>query len=184
MRFSTSVLLLPLPVTFAIIPPPRVPKAISNSWIVRLKEGAVFSQVLPPLFNITQVQPINFYSIGSLKALSLDSVGDDLISTVLALTEVESIEPNSEVFISANVVQKDAPWGLARLSHHNNTVNGGNETGEYVFDETAGAGTCSYVVDTVSLSIPASFFSLKYIGYIRLSPRVPRSRHLGTELRG
>lgn len=40
------------------------------------------------------------------------------------------------------IAQQDAPWGLARISHR--------ATGEttYVYDESAGEGTCAYIIDT------------------------------------
>lgn len=48
--------------------------------------------------------------------------------------------------------QEDAPWGLARLS---NTEPGSTT---YTYDESAGAGTCAYVVDTgVDATHPVSF---------------------------
>jgi hypothetical protein len=44
--------------------------------------------------------------------------------------------------ISAVVSQTGAPYGLARLSN----ARPGSTT--YSYDDTAGAGTCSYVIDT------------------------------------
>lgn len=44
--------------------------------------------------------------------------------------------------ISATVTQSNAPWGLARLSNSRP----GSTT--YRYDDSAGAGTCSYVIDT------------------------------------
>lgn len=40
------------------------------------------------------------------------------------------------------VQQADAPWGLARLSHRDN----GSQT--YLYDASAGQGTCAYILDT------------------------------------
>lgn len=40
------------------------------------------------------------------------------------------------------VTQSDAPWGLGRISH---TEPGSSE---YVYDSSAGDGTCSYIIDT------------------------------------
>ncbi len=44
--------------------------------------------------------------------------------------------------IDAYVTQTNAPWGLARISSR--TPGAQN----YVYDETAGAGTCTYILDT------------------------------------
>jgi hypothetical protein len=43
--------------------------------------------------------------------------------------------------INAYVTQSSPPWGLARISHRSGTAS-------YVYDNTAGAGTCAYIVDT------------------------------------
>jgi subtilisin family serine protease len=43
---------------------------------------------------------------------------------------------------SAKITQANTPWGLGRISHRSK----GSTTYEY--DETAGAGTCAYIIDT------------------------------------
>lgn len=43
--------------------------------------------------------------------------------------------------INAYITQTGAPWGISRMSHKT-----GTDT--YVYDESAGSGTCAYVVDT------------------------------------
>lgn len=40
------------------------------------------------------------------------------------------------------VEQHDAPWGLARISHREKGTN------TYIYDDSAGEGTCAYVLDT------------------------------------
>lgn len=40
------------------------------------------------------------------------------------------------------VQQADAPWGLARLSHRE------NDSHTYLYDASAGQGTCAYILDT------------------------------------
>lgn len=44
--------------------------------------------------------------------------------------------------VTAYIEQPGSPWGLARISSR---LNGADK---YVYDESAGAGTCSYVIDT------------------------------------
>lgn len=44
--------------------------------------------------------------------------------------------------INDYVTQSSSTWGLSRISHHSRTATG------YIYDETAGAGTCSYIIDT------------------------------------
>ena len=65
-----------------------------------------------------------------------------LQSRILTLSQVDFIEQDAIVTISAT--QENADWGLARLS----STEPGTTT--YTYDDTAGAGTCAYVVDTVS----------------------------------
>ncbi|KAF2830370.1 elastase-like serine protease [Ophiobolus disseminans] len=55
---------------------------------------------------------------------------------------VEYIEFDSVMHTTDFVEQDDAPWGLARISSH---TPGGTT---YTYDETAGEGTCAYVIDT------------------------------------
>ncbi|KAF1976554.1 subtilase [Bimuria novae-zelandiae CBS 107.79] len=140
--FFTLSLALPATLVATTFSPLREPKSLEGSWIVQLKQGADMPDILTQLFEITKIQPTNLYSIGDFQALSLDGVSDQIISLVLALTAVESIESNSEVYTTANITQPDAPWNLARISHRSNTAI------EYIYDETAGAGSCTYVVDT------------------------------------
>ncbi len=40
------------------------------------------------------------------------------------------------------VTQSDAPWGPARISHRK------RGSTEYVYDESAGEGTCTYIIDS------------------------------------
>lgn len=56
--------------------------------------------------------------------------------------QVEYIEQDAIVTIAEYVTQSDVPWGLARISHREK----GHTT--YVYDETAGEGTCAYIIDT------------------------------------
>lgn len=49
------------------------------------------------------------------------------------------------------MTQYNAPWGLSRISHQN----GYGDT--YLYDNSAGQGTCAYVIDTgVDASHPVS----------------------------
>lgn len=56
--------------------------------------------------------------------------------------EVDYIEEDAVVSINAIVSQTSAPWGLTRLS---SKTTGGST---YRYDDSAGAGTCAYIVDT------------------------------------
>ncbi|PHH85859.1 hypothetical protein CDD83_11077 [Cordyceps sp. RAO-2017] len=64
------------------------------------------------------------------------------VKTLRDRPEVEFVEKDAVVTINAFAKQPGAPWGLGRISHREP----GNA--EYVYDSTAGAGTCSYIIDT------------------------------------
>ncbi|KAM3508136.1 hypothetical protein MY11210_006861 [Beauveria gryllotalpidicola] len=57
--------------------------------------------------------------------------------------DVEYIEQDSTVRLSAFTTQPRAPWGLARISRRQSNGSTG-----YTYDRSAGAGTCVYVLDT------------------------------------
>jgi hypothetical protein len=61
---------------------------------------------------------------------------------VLTATQVEYVEEEAIFTINTYVSQSGAPWGLGRISHKAK----GSTT--YVYDDSAGAGTCAYVIDT------------------------------------
>ena len=74
------------------------------------------------------------------------------------MVQVEFIERDSIVTTDAVITQPHPPWGLARLSSRT-----GNDT-EYRYHESAGEGTCVYILGTgvdgghpVSLSSPLPF---------------------------
>ena len=56
--------------------------------------------------------------------------------------QVEYIEQDSIFSINTYVTQTGAPWGLGRISHR------AKGSTSYVSDDSAGAGTCAYVIDT------------------------------------
>ncbi|KAI8935510.1 hypothetical protein NX059_008081 [Plenodomus lindquistii] len=57
-------------------------------------------------------------------------------------TDVEYVQQDSIVKVSAIETQYNATWGTARISHHKSNCT------TYSYDETAGEGTCAYVIDT------------------------------------
>lgn len=59
-----------------------------------------------------------------------------------SVPQVEYIEQDAVMTASDYVTQADVPWGLARISHR------GTGATSYVYDESAGEGTCSYIIDT------------------------------------
>jgi len=61
-----------------------------------------------------------------------------------SMAEVDSIGPNQIFYIAAPVTQTGAPYGLARVSRRSAV----QTPYTYTYDDTAGAGTTVYVIDT------------------------------------
>jgi subtilisin family serine protease len=64
-------------------------------------------------------------------------------ATAADTLQVEYIEQDAVITTQASITQTDdVPWGLARISHRAAGAT------SYVYDESAGEGTCSYIIDT------------------------------------
>lgn len=61
---------------------------------------------------------------------------------IFCLEQVEYVEEEAIFTINSYVSQSSAPWGIARLSQKS----AGSTT--YTYDDSAGEGTCAYVIDT------------------------------------
>ncbi|KAM3419909.1 hypothetical protein BST61_g3229 [Cercospora zeina] len=122
---------------------------IPGSWIARLEDGGVLSNVLGALRTTAQVEPKHEYSIGSFKGFAFDG-GDNVVEAIANLAGVLSIEPDSKVYASAPVTLNDralvqqspAEYGLVRISRR------ARGASSYIYDDSAGAGTFVYVIDT------------------------------------
>jgi len=87
-----------------------------------------------------------------------------LFTPLLIIPKVEFVEQDLVVTISGTVTQNGAPWNLARISSR--TLG----STEYRYDDTAGAGTCVYIIDTgVDGSHPVcvQFSSPDYLPYLQ-----------------
>lgn len=64
---------------------------------------------------------------------------------------IQSIEPDSLGHVDALVTQRDAPWGLQRISQEG-AINRPNEQTAldytYIYDESGGAGVDIYIIDS------------------------------------
>lgn len=56
--------------------------------------------------------------------------------------QVEFVEADTVLRTASYFEQSDAPWNLARISHREKGAD------NYIYEESAGEGTCVYVVDT------------------------------------
>ncbi|OTB09442.1 hypothetical protein M426DRAFT_256596 [Hypoxylon sp. CI-4A] len=153
MHFLKLLALLPLAVSAAptniterepVIP--RVVKGlIANRYIVKLKDDITADNVLAPFppdrlpsvgLKITHV-----YNAGGFKGFAIE-IDETLLGSLREHPNVEWIEQDAVVDINASVIQRRAPWGLGRISHRR------RRNTNYVYDSSAGEGTCAYVIDT------------------------------------
>ncbi|KAK9454448.1 peptidase S8/S53 domain-containing protein [Dipodascopsis uninucleata] len=68
------------------------------------------------------------------------------IEQIRAHPDVEYVERDSMVYASEVEIEKNAPWGLARISHRP-SLNFGTFN-KYLFDSEGGEGVTAYVIDT------------------------------------
>ncbi|KAJ9143501.1 Subtilisin-like protein [Pleurostoma richardsiae] len=129
------------PVERAPVIQPRGLQTIPNKYIVKMKEGVSVSSLDSALGKLGASNATHIYKAGAFKgfASKLDAA---TLEALQLHPDVEYIEQDAVVSINAYVSQTGAPWGLGRISHRAR----GSTT--YVYDNSAGAGTCAYVIDT------------------------------------
>ncbi|KAK4451325.1 peptidase S8/S53 domain-containing protein [Podospora aff. communis PSN243] len=134
----------PLPPSFPSPAPLLIPRSsIPGKYIIKLKESTPDLSLTSLLTTHPQnLTPTHTFHTPGFKGFAAP-LDDSALATLLASPEVDFIESDSTVSINGVAVQHRAPWNLARLS-----TRGGQSGDEYRYDESAGAGTCVYVVDT------------------------------------
>ncbi|KAI0900140.1 oryzin precursor [Annulohypoxylon nitens] len=140
MKFLGVLVTAPLAVFAAPILEARG-EAIPGKWIAVLKDSATNSLHTTFTGILGGSAPKHTYKIGGFHGYSI-SASDDAISSIANLDEVAYIEPDFKVSINTLTSQSSAPWGLARISSRKPGAS------EYLYDETAGIGTFSYIIDT------------------------------------
>ncbi|KAI1763090.1 peptidase S8/S53 domain-containing protein [Hypoxylon sp. FL1150] len=145
MRTTGALALLPLALasplkraTPAPVIKPRGAQLINGKYIVKMKAEAQVDSVQSSIQSVSSDADFVYNSskfkgfAGSLSAEELEALQNN--------DDVDFIEQDAVVTIQAT--QEDADWGLARLS----SSDPGSTT--YTYDDTAGEGTCAYVIDT------------------------------------
>ncbi|KAK7747782.1 hypothetical protein SLS62_008818 [Diatrype stigma] len=120
---------------------PRAPadQLIADKYIVKFKKGTVSASVEDAVSILAEGADHKYNTVFKGFAGTLDASALDLLR---AHPDVEYIEQDAIVTINAYTTQSGAPWGLGRISH----TDGGST--DYTYDDTAGAGTCAYIIDT------------------------------------
>ncbi|EAT81068.1 hypothetical protein HBI56_103670 [Parastagonospora nodorum] len=143
---SLTNLLLVVPAALAapVLLNTRQTDSISGSWIVRVNQQSVLSDVISQVTAAAGAGATkkHTYDFGGFKGFSIDGVSD-LTSIVANIAAIQSIERNTVVRTSALVTQDNVPsYGLARISSRKNGAT------SYIYDSSAGAGTYAYIIDT------------------------------------
>ncbi|KAK4234096.1 peptidase S8/S53 domain-containing protein [Achaetomium macrosporum] len=149
MHFPTALLAL-LPAAFAAptaepldkrapVIAAQAGRVVPGKYVVKLKEGASDDALDKAVSKLSKTDHV--YRGRKFKGFAGKLEGS-LLDEIRALPEVEYVEEEAVFTINTYVSQSSAPWGIARLSHKAR----GSST--YVYDDSAGAGTCAYVIDT------------------------------------
>ncbi|KAK3307784.1 peptidase S8/S53 domain-containing protein [Chaetomium strumarium] len=114
-------------------------RVVPGKYVVKLKEGASDDALEKAVKKLGKTDHV--YRGRKFKGFAGKLEGD-LLDEIRRLPDVEYVEEEAVFTINSYVSQSSAPWGIARISHKSR----GSTT--YVYDDSAGAGTCSYVIDT------------------------------------
>ncbi|KAI3332004.1 subtilase [Xylariaceae sp. AK1471] len=117
---------------------------IPGKWIVVMKESSELDAAFGKKRGVaveSLVTPRHFYSLGSFKAYAMDA-SDEIINKVAELDEVAFIEHDVMVGTTATASESNSPWGLARISSRTPNAT------TYVYDDSAGEGTYTYIIDS------------------------------------
>jgi len=109
---------------------------------MELKKRSVFDTDLEAFMGLKHT----FHVAGSLMGYA-GHFHEDVIEQIRRHPDVDYIEKDSEVrTMTDGVVEKNAPWGLARISHRE-SLSFGNFN-KYLYAEEGGEGVDAYVIDT------------------------------------
>ncbi|KAL6712152.1 hypothetical protein ACN47E_000029 [Coniothyrium glycines] len=114
--------------------------AIAGKYIVKLK-GDMSIQSTDDIKASVEATPDHEYTMSGFRGWA-GSLSAAEVAQLQALDDVEWIEEDAVVHTQAVVTQFNATWGLTRISHREKGAS------SYLYDSSAGEGTCSYIIDT------------------------------------
>ncbi|KAK3326693.1 peptidase S8/S53 domain-containing protein [Apodospora peruviana] len=118
---------------------PRGVEIVPGKYIVKFKSGASEEAVTTAVGKLKK-KADHVYK-GAFKGFA-GAIDGATLESIQSNPDVDYIEAEAIFKINTYVSQTGAPWGLGRISHRAP----GSTT--YVYDDSAGAGTCAYVIDT------------------------------------
>ncbi|KAL1839978.1 hypothetical protein VTJ49DRAFT_941 [Mycothermus thermophilus] len=140
MQLFTLAALLPFVLAAPVIQKPGA-QLVPDQFIVKLKDGASERALQDALRHVKAGNLKHSYRNTRFKGFAA-KLTREALDAVRNLPEVEYIEQDAVVRTNAIVTQENVPWGLARISHRETLAT------SYVYDDSTGEDTCSYIVDT------------------------------------
>ncbi|RWA10537.1 hypothetical protein EKO27_g4567 [Xylaria grammica] len=116
-------------------------KAIPGKWIVVMKEDYDASSTKRDITIESLVAPRHTFSMGKFNAYAIDT-SDKMVNEIAKLEEVAYIEPDVMVETATTASETNSPWGLARISNREPNAS------SYIYDDSAGEGTYTYIIDS------------------------------------
>lgn len=141
-RFLSLLAVLP-----AVIAAPtrrQEPEIIPDQFLIQAAPGQSFEALVADVasvLNVTDFTPDQEFHIGGFEGLRINAP-QEVADRINALDSVERIEQDVMVEIQAVVSQPNPPYGLARISSRT------RGSTSYRYDDSAGAGTFVYIMDT------------------------------------
>lgn len=156
MRFIFSLFAL-LPAVFtAPIEKQQAAGSDADRWIVRVPTLSLVDTVVASISTILGIDDLNIFSryhFGNFYGFAFEgSATPTEVLLIQALAGVTAVEQDKIMSIDALKSQKRAPsYGLARISSRKPGPK------NYLYDDSAGVGTYSYIIDTVSKMLLRGF---------------------------
>ncbi|KAL2265008.1 hypothetical protein VTJ83DRAFT_7518 [Remersonia thermophila] len=140
MQLITLAALLPFALAAPLIQQPGA-QLVQDQFIIKLKDGASDRALQNALRHVKNGNVKHSYRNTRFKGFAA-KLNRQTLEEIRKLPEVEYVEQDAVVRAYSLVTQENVPWGLGRISHRQNLAT------TYVYDESAGEDTCSYIVDT------------------------------------
>ncbi|KAF4547829.1 Cuticle-degrading protease-like protein 1 [Elsinoe fawcettii] len=132
-----------LPAHLDVLPRDATPTIIPNEYVITLKDHKDdVDSFIKSHSAIAHKEPGRTYHIETFRGFSMNLTPEE-VKALEAHPSVLSVESDMLIRGHAITEQQAGNWGLAKLSQGT-----GSASNSYDFDDTAGEGTCSYVVDT------------------------------------
>ncbi|TKX19986.1 cuticle-degrading protease-2 [Elsinoe australis] len=140
---SLAATALAVPAPLDLLPRDSRPTIIPGEYVITLKghkdDVPSFIKSHP---TICDKKPGRTYHVDDFRGFSMTLTKEE--ATELETHPlVHAVEPDMMMRGHAITTESDATWGLSKLSQGT-----GAATGDYTFDDSAGEGTCAYLVDT------------------------------------